>query len=165
MDGERLLLDLVNSRLISGGEVHDELGDDGRAAEWLRDHGAPAEAAQVADARAARAALVAVLRGEASDSVLEPWIRSMTRTARLAADGLEWVDQTPADRRVGSEAIAAWALLQNAGRPRIRPCEAEGCQHFLIDNSRSNNRRWHSMETCGNREKARRHYARAKTAS
>src|SRR5688500_6373771 len=101
MDGERLLLDLVNSRLISGGEVRDELGAHGRAAEWLRDHGAPAEAAQVADARAARAALVAVLRGEASDSALEPWIRSMPRTARLAADGLEWVDQTPADRRVG----------------------------------------------------------------
>lgn len=39
---------------------------------------------------------------------------------------------------------------------------SEGCQHFLIDESRANARKWHSMETCGNREKARRHYARAK---
>jgi hypothetical protein len=54
-----------------------------------------------------------------------------------------------------------------AGRAgsRIRPCAAEDCQHFLIDESRANARNWHSMETCGNREKARRHYAKTKLAA
>lgn len=163
---EMLLLDLVNSRLVSSDGVHDELADNRAAAEWLRRHDAPSGPAQVADARAVRAALVAVLRGEAPASALDPWVTAMRRAAVLTTDGLEWVDRTPADREVGSAVVQLWADLQEAGgRPRIRPCEAADCQHFLIDRSRANNRRWHSMETCGNREKARRHYARSKEAA
>ncbi|GAA1764671.1 CGNR zinc finger domain-containing protein [Agromyces humatus] len=163
---ETLLLDLVNSRLVSSDGVHDELADDRAAVEWLRRHGAPHGPVQVADARAVRAALVPLLRDEVPVSVLAPWIAAMRRTATLSADGLEWVDGTPPDKQVGSAVVQEWADLQNAGgRPRIRPCEADDCQHFLIDRSRANNRRWHSMETCGNREKARRHYARSKEAA
>jgi len=160
-----LLLDLVNSRLVYGDRVDDEL-DDERGASWLRAHGAPAEAADLADAREVRDALVAVLRGRSSPEAFEPWLDEMIRRPELAADGgIVWRDRDGAGRRVGGAAIREWAQLQAPSGSRIRPCAAPDCQHFFIDTSRANARRWHSMETCGNREKARRHYAKAVTAS
>ncbi|WP_394553129.1 CGNR zinc finger domain-containing protein [Agromyces sp. MMS24-JH15] len=166
MDDDALLLDLVNSRLVTDGRVDDELGDDTAAADWLRRHGAPHGPEHVEDARTVRAALVALLRDSAAVSVLDPWVTAMRRTAELADDGLHWVDATPPDRRVGATVVEHWAALQDSGgTSRIRPCAAHDCQHFLIDRSRANNRRWHSMETCGNREKSRRHYARTRAGA
>ena len=43
---------------------------------------------------------------------------------------------------------------------RIRECSAEDCQLVFYDESRSNNRRWCSMQRCGNRAKVRAHRAR-----
>ncbi|PWC05777.1 CGNR zinc finger domain-containing protein [Agromyces badenianii] len=157
-----LLLDLVNSRLVLGPEVSDELGDDAEAAAWLREHGLDGSPAEVADARAVRDALVPFLRGETDAAALEAWAGAMRKRARLHADGLDWVDDIDGDRAVGARVIEEWAALQGEQGSRIRPCAAEDCQHFLIDESRANARKWHSMETCGNRAKARRHYARSK---
>jgi len=53
-------------------------------------------------------------------------------------------------------------LLGDDGRERIRECAAADCQIVFYDESRSNNRRWCSMQRCGNRAKVRAH--RAKTA-
>jgi predicted RNA-binding Zn ribbon-like protein len=44
---------------------------------------------------------------------------------------------------------------------RIRECSASDCSFVFYDESRSNNRRWCSMQRCGNRAKVRAH--RAKT--
>ena len=43
---------------------------------------------------------------------------------------------------------------------RIRECSADDCQLVFYDESRSNNRRWCSMQRCGNRAKVRAHRAR-----
>lgn len=43
---------------------------------------------------------------------------------------------------------------------RIRSCEHEDCTLWFVDTSKAGRRRWCSMDTCGNRTKARRHYAR-----
>jgi len=43
---------------------------------------------------------------------------------------------------------------------RIRECAAEDCALVFYDESRSNNRRWCSMQRCGNRAKVRSHRAR-----
>ncbi len=43
---------------------------------------------------------------------------------------------------------------------RIRSCEHGPCTLWFVDTSKAGRRRWCSMETCGNRAKARRHYAR-----
>ena len=160
-----LLLDLVNSRLVLPSGVSDELGDDAAASTWLRAHGAAGTPAEIADARAARAALVPFLRGETDAAALEPWAGAMRKRARLHASGLEWVDDVEPDRVIGARAIDEWAGLQGEQGSRIRPCAADDCQHFLIDESRANARKWHAMETCGNRAKARRHYAKAKLGS
>ena len=159
---ESLLLDLVNSRLVFDEHVADELGDDASAAVWLREHDATGAPAEIADARAVREAMVRFLRGEAPVDVLSPWVEVMRRRAEVTDGGLVWREEVPDDRVIGARAVEEWAGLQGPEGSRIRPCAASDCQHFLIDHSRANARRWHSMETCGNREKARRHYARTK---
>lgn len=157
-----LLLDLVNSRLVLDDAVSDELGDDAEASAWLRARGRAGTPEEIADARAVRAALVPFLRGEADAAVLEPWVRAMRKRAEAHAGGIVWTDDVDPSRALGAKAIEEWSALQGEQGSRIRPCAAADCQHFLIDESRANSRKWHSMETCGNREKARRHYARTK---
>lgn len=157
-----LLLDLVNSRIVYPGGLHDELGDDAAARDWLRERGVRGTREEIADARAVRPVLAAVIRGEETLDALEPWVAVMRRQARLTRDGLLWQDEVPAGRRVGALAVEEWASLQGPDGSRIRPCADTGCQHFLVDHSRANARKWHSMEICGNRAKARRHYARSK---
>jgi predicted RNA-binding Zn ribbon-like protein len=44
---------------------------------------------------------------------------------------------------------------------RIRQCAADDCGLVFYDESRSNNRRWCSMQRCGNRAKVRAHRQRA----
>jgi predicted RNA-binding Zn ribbon-like protein len=44
---------------------------------------------------------------------------------------------------------------------RIRACDAADCRMVFHDESRTNNRRWCSMEHCGNRAKVRAHRERA----
>ena len=43
---------------------------------------------------------------------------------------------------------------------RVRECAAEDCSLIFYDESRSNNRRWCSMQRCGNRAKVRAHRER-----
>jgi predicted RNA-binding Zn ribbon-like protein len=45
---------------------------------------------------------------------------------------------------------------------RIRACPAPRCGWLFLDSSPGNRRKWCSMRTCGNREKAREHYKRAR---
>lgn len=48
---------------------------------------------------------------------------------------------------------------------RVRQCaDDRGCGFLFIDTTRNRSRRWCSMESCGNRAKARRHYERFRTA-
>ncbi|TPM34172.1 CGNR zinc finger domain-containing protein [Mesorhizobium sp. B2-3-4] len=55
-----------------------------------------------------------------------------------------------------SAAAAAMLLLFPPGND-IRRCEANHCDGFFINESRSKPRRWCSMDGCGNRAKAARH--------
>ncbi len=58
----------------------------------------------------------------------------------------------------------AWSaadLLMGSRAGRIHQCEDDrGCGWLFVDESRAQNRRWCSMEECGNRAKAQRHYGR-----
>jgi predicted RNA-binding Zn ribbon-like protein len=59
-----------------------------------------------------------------------------------------------------SIARAAVELLDETNTERIRECAADDCQLIFYDESRSNNRRWCSMQRCGNRAKVRAHRTR-----
>ena len=61
----------------------------------------------------------------------------------------------------------AWAaadLLASPERDRIKVCAGEDCGWLFLDRSRNAARRWCSMADCGNRDKARRFYARHRGA-
>ncbi len=61
-------------------------------------------------------------------------------------------------------ARAAGELLTSSQIQRVGECADEGgCAYLFIDQSRNRSRRWCSMETCGNRAKARRHYQRRRS--
>ena len=56
---------------------------------------------------------------------------------------------------------AAADLLTSEKASRVRRCEDDrGCGYLFIDQTKNHSRRWCSMESCGNRAKARRHYSR-----
>lgn len=52
------------------------------------------------------------------------------------------------------------ALLASEDAARIGCCRAEGCGWYFVDESPNRTRLWCSSEVCGNRERARRAYAR-----
>jgi predicted RNA-binding Zn ribbon-like protein len=55
-------------------------------------------------------------------------------------------------------------LLVSDERDRVGECDDDrGCGYLFLDTTRNHSRRWCSMESCGNRAKARRHYERSKT--
>jgi predicted RNA-binding Zn ribbon-like protein len=55
-------------------------------------------------------------------------------------------------------------LLTSPMLPSLRRCAADACDWLFLDGSRNGSRRWCSMKTCGNRAKARRHYARHRSS-
>jgi predicted RNA-binding Zn ribbon-like protein len=63
-------------------------------------------------------------------------------------------------------AFAAAELLTSDKAVWVRECEDDrGCGYLFIDMSKNHSRRWCSMESCGNRAKARRHYSRSISVS
>ena len=59
---------------------------------------------------------------------------------------------------------AAANLLTSDTAMWVRQCEDDrGCGYLFIDQTKNHSRRWCSMESCGNRAKARRHYSRVQS--
>jgi predicted RNA-binding Zn ribbon-like protein len=55
-------------------------------------------------------------------------------------------------------------LLTSEDLARVGQCADDRCGWLFFDTSRNRSRRWCSMEDCGNRAKARRHYRRSRTS-
>jgi len=70
--------------------------------------------------------------------------------------------QVPLDAPLWRPAWSATELLTEGEPSRVKLCAGEGCGWLFEDRSRGGSRRWCSMSDCGNRAKARRHYARGK---
>ncbi|MGA2904361.1 MAG: ABATE domain-containing protein [Candidatus Korobacteraceae bacterium] len=68
--------------------------------------------------------------------------------------------KNPLDRVLWAAAQAAANLLTSSELQLVRYCEAPDCEWLFLDYSRNRSRRWCDMTTCGNRQKARRHYQR-----
>jgi predicted RNA-binding Zn ribbon-like protein len=58
---------------------------------------------------------------------------------------------------------AADLLTSETQRPLVRECGAGDCRWLFLDTSKNRTRQWCSMQSCGNREKARRHYQRLRS--
>ncbi len=66
------------------------------------------------------------------------------------------------DRVLWAVVLSAAELLTSPDLDRVRECEGAGCAWLFLDTSKNRTRRWCDMSVCGNRAKARRHYARLK---
>lgn len=136
--------------------------------------GRPDAAAQVLmRARTLREAIHALVTGSAGrEAALETLNAELARAparSRVAPGqgGYGWAaapDPPPTDRVLWPVAWSAASLLTDGEVPRVKQCEGPGCGWVFLDESRGHRRRWCAMEDCGNRAKARRHYARARAA-
>jgi predicted RNA-binding Zn ribbon-like protein len=88
---------------------------------------------------------------------------------RLAEDDgafrLGWDEATDFDAVLWPIADAAASLLTSGEASRVRVCglyEDQECSWLFVDRTKGRTRRWCSMKDCGNRAKARRHYAKVK---
>ncbi|MFI8963010.1 CGNR zinc finger domain-containing protein [Streptomyces sp. NPDC053493] len=61
--------------------------------------------------------------------------------------------EAPVADALGVLAADAVHVLGGPDRDRIKACEGPGCAGLFLDTSRGANRRWCSMNTCGNRVK------------
>lgn len=80
------------------------------------------------------------------------------------AGGFSWRwrgDHSGLDRVLWPVLRSAARLLVDGDPARIGQCaDDRGCGYLFYDTSRNRSRRWCDMNACGNRAKARRHYAR-----
>lgn len=80
--------------------------------------------------------------------------------------GFEWgwmTSETDLRRLLWPLVRSAAELMTSNKIARVGKCSDDrGCNYLFIDSSRNRSRRWCSMETCGNRAKARRYYQRQK---
>ncbi len=136
-------------------------------ATWLREAGLPApvriDASDLAPVRSIREALfqlgVQALEGRPFDRAM---LVTLNGAARGRTSGALQLDQrgrsswrTDDALRCAIGAIAEDAILRfTHDRERLARCELPGCGALLLSRSRSDPRRWCSMETCGNRAKA-----------
>lgn len=98
------------------------------------------------------------------------WQRSAPYIRYTAAgDGIkrEWAfPSIDLLRILGPVALSAVDLLERGERDRVGMCaDDRGCGWLFYDTSRNRSRRWCSMESCGNRAKAQRHYRRSRLAA
>jgi len=184
-----LCLDLANTWGNREDETDDRLSSYGDLLEWARqaeivDDGGrrellrratrhPAEAVEAFDAVVALREVIfrvcsAVAGGRSPDEpdleILNRWISTVPRQ-RLLCGGecCEWrwpEDEGDLLRPVWPVLRSAGELLTSADAKRIRECGAPDCSWLFVDSSRGGRRKWCDMNTCGNRAKARRYYAR-----
>lgn len=136
----------------------------------------PAEAAQIlAEAITLREAIYrifsATARAEpalAEDlSILNSALGKALARLQVRPDppGFSWCWSTAEDSleaMLWPVARSAAELLTSADLARVRECAGDVCSWLFLDTSRNHTRRWCDMRDCGNRAKARRHYARSR---
>lgn len=105
----------------------------------------------------------AVVEGEppsaADQRVLNDAARAAPMRRRFSADGtLTWAQPVTAAAVLSAVAGDAIELLGGPRAARLKRCQGVNCSIPFVDTSRPGNRRWCSMDRCGNRAKARTHY-------
>ncbi len=139
---------------------------------------APAEAARAyAAARGLREALYRLFSAQARGRRVDPTDLMKVNAAlhealphlRVARRGgayaWDWAEDggEPLQAPLRPIARSAAELLTSDDLARVRECDGATCTWLFLDQSRNRSRRWCSMESCGNRAKARRHYHRQRT--
>lgn len=150
----------------AGTEPRERLTGPARLKMWLRATGldvTDVSPTDLEDAVELREAIYrvgsAVAAGEQPDSkdvrTLNTVAAAGHAKAALEHGRAEWhlTDTTPVGDALGVLATDAIHILGGPDRSRVKTCEGPGCAGLYLDTSRGANRRWCSMNTCGNRVK------------
>lgn len=165
--GEPLPLDLLNTARSVEGRPVDLLDDVAGLRAWLAVNGLSAPATDtvrdnLVEARHAIRAVAATPRARASRHRLNEVLGRGGLSLRLLAGGRVQAEVTTDDPLWHPGVLAAYGMIDLLERApdRIRSCDHPDCDLWFLDTSRNGTRRWCSMERCGNRAKAKRHYDR-----
>jgi predicted RNA-binding Zn ribbon-like protein len=165
LTGEPLPLDLLDTVWMENGAPRDLFDTPGALRQWLQEHEFPAEApdaelkARLIESREAIRAMA--FKEDGAEARLNAVLTHGTRNPRLVDGEPKLVDEVddPAWLPGWRCAVAFLDLLER--KPdRIRKCANHACILWYLDTTRNGSRRWHSMETCGNRAKAERYQRR-----
>jgi len=175
--GGRTCLDFVNTANWSadGTLIEDKLETEEDIAIWCRDAGladvgdTQGRLAEIQQFRnALRRLLLAALKDEAPAkadvAALNAALGSLPQRV-LRSGGKTGLQLDPALTLGQAVAISAMALLNRESEiARVKICPGDDCAWMFLDESKNRRRTWCSMDACGNRAKAKRHYRR-KTAA
>ena len=99
---------------------------------------------------------LALLNATARMPALAPQLREIGRPH-------SWISQSPYDGVLATIARDAIDLLSGTALKRVRKCADAHCSILFFDTSRPGNRRWCSMDGCGNKVKKARYRKRQKS--
>ena len=174
--GNNAALDFINTQVIRRGEVVDLLQSESDLNRWAQEAGRSLEheldQEDMAKAKILRSALAklfrAVIEGTSvTDQSLDIVNRHLSEHAPHEilnvndSDQFELKTDTSAlnlTTLLAEIAHEAAQLLASPQVSHIKRCGNRDCILLFLDTSRSKKRRWCSMDTCGNRAKAARHY-------
>jgi len=181
--GGHPLIDFVNTEIMRGDQRIDLLATNTDVVAWLLDVGLITEAAVqfnwhddptlLAEFRTFRqqmremlATIVAKqpIAGKTIE-VINQWLPYWQGQPRLISidDDFETTFDfvyTKTGQLLARLAAEAADFLTTADLSYVKRCGNDECIRYFLDTSKNHSRRWCSMEGCGNRMKARAHYAR-----
>jgi len=188
-----LCLDFANTLSYRGGNAQESLHDFAELVRWCAANGlltgdGCARALRWSDQHPEQAAAIfadAIAIREASYRIFFAIAARRTPESRAVAVVNRGLDAAPVRRvlvrgatgfgwQVDRDEFSApallapvlWALGDLMVSPetiRLRHCANDKCLWLFLDDSKNGSRRWCSMQACGNRAKAHRHYLRTKT--
>ena len=161
--GGRLALDFVNTADWSADNevVFEKLVTDADVRCWLKavDLQHVSDGTPVADLLAFRFELRQLFLGSGDMALLNA-VRDID--IATAAPGEAIASGQALQSILAASALSI--LSDRRERDRLKVCPGDKCAWLFIDETRNARRTWCSMETCGNRAKAARHYARTRAA-
>ena len=168
-DSGALALDFAYTGAMSDNPAWERLGGADRLAAWLQerfeDVGGTVSEGDLRDALALRGAIAGAAasvsggRDIAAETI--DVINLFAATPDIPPALAGGTRQAGRSRARTGQALSELARemvgLLTTGSNRFRVCDAADCDLVFYDESRSNNRRWCSMQRCGNRAKVRAH--------
>lgn len=181
--GGHTLIDLVNTEIMRGGQRIDLLASNEDVVAWLIDVGLTTEDAiqfnwrddptLLAKARAFRQQMREMLTVIVAKQPIETetiaainsWLNHWQGQPKLRhldggfATSFVFIF-THTEELLACIAAEAASFLSTVELSYVKRCGNGDCIRFFLDTSKNHSRRWCSMDGCGNRMKARAHYAR-----
>lgn len=156
--GGRLVLDFVNTADWTSTDhvAHEKLKSPDDLDVWLRTLEVKARCAGTFDQ-------LKLLRSELRSMLLETKVSGTLNAVRELEFGAKEGAPPVLEGLLAASAISILADPRERGR--LKMCPGDNCGWLFIDETKNSRRTWCSMESCGNRAKAARHYQRNRKAA